>query len=252
MKRKNNTEWSRKCSRCDNILFYSVKYSRDNAERNKTKCRECYSSDRKGTSFTWTEEQKKRFSKTRKKYLQENPFTEEHRKNMSAAKKGRKLTKEWKSKIKKNNSKYWLGKKRSPETIEKISKSRIKQGSPWLIGQKFSDERKRKMRISRIAYMNSCSDTQISPTYNKDSIPILENKAKELGITDLQHAENGGEYHIKELGYWVDGYSKEKNIVLEYYERAHKSQIEKDIRRKQEIINHLGCEFYEIWYDDIQ
>ena len=75
---------------------------------------------------------------------------------------------------------------------------------------------------------------------------------EELGITDLQHAENGGEYHIKELGYWVDGYSKEKNIVLEYYERAHKSQIEKDIRRKQEIINHLGCEFYEIWYDDIQ
>jgi hypothetical protein len=70
--------------------------------------------------------------------------------------------------------------------------------------------------------------------------------AIELGITDLQHAENGGEFHIKELGYWVDGYSKEKNIVLEYYEPFHQNQVERDKRRKQEIIEHLRCQFIEI------
>lgn len=84
------------------------------------------------------------------------------------------------------------------------------------------------------------------PGYNVNSIPIIEAKAEELGITDLLHAENGGEFHIKELGYWVDGYSKEKNIVIEYYEPFHDRQIDRDARRKQEIIDLLGCEFIEI------
>ena len=87
---------------------------------------------------------------------------------------------------------------------------------------------------------------QIMPNYNPSSIPILEAKAKELGITDLQHAENGGEFNIKELGYWVDGYSKEKNIVLEHYEKWHNRQKEKDVHRKEEIISFLNCDFVEI------
>jgi len=87
---------------------------------------------------------------------------------------------------------------------------------------------------------------QVIPSYNKRSISILESKATELEITDLQHAENSGEYHIKELGYFVDGYSKEKNIVIEYYENAHKNKIERDARRKQEIVDFLGCEFIEL------
>ena len=84
---------------------------------------------------------------------------------------------------------------------------------------------------------------QVIPGYNISSILILEQRAKELGITDLQHAENGGEYHIKELGYFVDGYSKEKNIVIEYYEKFHTSNIKKDMNRQQEITNLLKCKF---------
>jgi len=46
---------------------------------------------------------------------------------------------------------------------------------------------------------------------------------------------NGGEHFIPELGYWVDGYDKNKNIVIEYYEtRHHKNNIihdEKENRR---------------------
>jgi len=87
------------------------------------------------------------------------------------------------------------------------------------------------------------SKNNIYPNYNKVSIQILEQKAKELGITDLQHAENGGEFYIKELGYWVDGYSKDKNIVIEYYENNHKYQLEKDLQRQNEITNLLECEF---------
>jgi len=71
--------------------------------------------------------------------------------------------------------------------------------------------------------------------------------ARDLGVTDLQHAENGGEFYLKELGYWADGYSKEKNIWFEYNERAHNRRKEKDERRKQEIINFLHCKFIEIF-----
>jgi len=35
-------------------------------------------------------------------------------------------------------------------------------------------------------------------------------------------------------------------VVIEYYEKAHKNNINKDERRKQEIINFLNCEFIEI------
>jgi hypothetical protein len=86
------------------------------------------------------------------------------------------------------------------------------------------------------------------PNYNKNSISILEAKAKKLGITDLQHAENGGEFYIKELGYFVDVYSKEKNIVIEYQEKHHNITYwkKRDEKRKNLIMQLLGCKFIEI------
>ena len=54
------------------------------------------------------------------------------------------------------------------------------------------------------------------------------------------------------IGYALDGYDKEKNVVFEYYEKHHHStprEILHDNNRKQEIINHLGCKFIEMWYD---
>lgn len=82
-----------------------------------------------------------------------------------------------------------------------------------------------------------------APNFNKNAIPILEQKAEALGITDLQHALNGGEVRV--LHYFVDGYSKERNTVIEYYEAFHNkpSNIKRDKQRQQEITDHLGCEF---------
>lgn len=91
---------------------------------------------------------------------------------------------------------------------------------------------------------------QKSPNYNPTSIQNLELKAKELKIKDLQHAENGGEYFIEKLGYWVDGYSKEKNIVLEYDEKHHFDKngeyIKKDLIRQKQIEDFLNCKFIRI------
>ena len=114
-----------------------------------------------------------------------------------------------------------------------------------MYGKKHSNEAKKNMRLSAIKRItNSKSNaTQFFPNYNPNSISIIEQKAKELGITDLQHAENGGEYYIKELGFWVDGYSKEKNVVIEYYENSHKFKTQKDLQRQNEIMNLIGCTF---------
>ena len=53
---------------------------------------------------------------------------------------------------------------------------------------------------------------------------------------------------ISKMGnaYYIDGYDKEKNVVIEYYEKYHNRQIDYDIKRKQEIIEKLNCKFIEL------
>ena len=86
------------------------------------------------------------------------------------------------------------------------------------------------------------------PRYNKNAIPILEQIAKDHGW-NIQHAENGGEFYTG-IGYFVDAYDKEKNVVLEYDEPSHyvdvKNNIlrEKDLKRQREIIDYLHCEYW--------
>jgi hypothetical protein len=115
-------------------------------------------------------------------------------------------------------------------------------------GKTHSEEVRKKLRKSHIERIASLGN--VFPNYNPSSIPIIEQKASELGITDLQHAENGGEFFISELGYWVDGYSKEKNVVIEFDEAHHFDSdgnlIERDIKRQKEIEKYLGCEFIRI------
>jgi hypothetical protein len=84
--------------------------------------------------------------------------------------------------------------------------------------------------------------------YNPNSIPILEEYAKNNGY-NIKHAENGGEFTVyidNGIVYHVDAYDHEKNVVIEYYEKFHKKQKCYDEKRKKEIIEKLGCKFIEI------
>jgi hypothetical protein len=120
----------------------------------------------------------------------------------------------------------------------------------WL-GKKHTKESKLKQRLSTLNYL-STTVGQITPRYNVDSIPIIEEYGKKYGY-NFQHAENGGEYYIKELGYFVDGYDKEKNVVIEIDEPHHfntdGSLKQKDIDREYQIKKLLKCEFIRIKYD---
>jgi hypothetical protein len=115
-------------------------------------------------------------------------------------------------------------------------------------GRKHDKETIRKMRISTLEYIHD-NKGQVCPRYNKNSIEIIEKFGKEKGYNFL-HAENGGEYYIKELGYYLDAYDPHKNVVLEIDEKQHfdanGSLLKKDIIRQKEIESFLNCEFYRI------
>ncbi len=121
------------------------------------------------------------------------------------------------------------------------------------LGKTATDATKLKCRISTLNFLEKLNG-QLAPRYNPSSIPVIENIADTMGIRDLQHAENGGEYYIRGLGYWVDGYSKEKNIVIEYDEPHHFNSDgelrDADIRRQREIEKHLKCKFVRVSSDD--
>lgn len=105
-------------------------------------------------------------------------------------------------------------------------------------------EVRKKIRLGVIRYIERCKG-RCTPRYNPVACRRIDEYGKLHGLT-LQHAENGGEFYIKELGYWVDGYDKTHNVVVEYYEPHHNRRALQDEQRKQEIVNHLGCQFIEL------
>ena len=113
-------------------------------------------------------------------------------------------------------------------------------------GKKHTKQEIQKIRISTFNYLSKIKHIS-QPRYNVNSISYFDKLSKEMGW-NLQHAENGGEITV--LGYWLDAYDKEKNIVVEYDEPRHYKDIEnnvlieKDIERQNEIIEHLHCEFW--------
>jgi hypothetical protein len=173
-------------------------------------------------------------------------MSEETRQKISDKLTGVSKSKEHISKVSESNR----GKTRSDASKLKMSIARRKRKTKDSTRIKMSesqknisDEVRRNKRLAAIRRIQNSIENggQMFPNYNKSAIPIIEEKARELGITDLQHAENGGEFYIEELGYWVDGYSKEKNIVIEYYEPHHNRLGERDKIREREITDFLKC-----------
>ena len=112
---------------------------------------------------------------------------------------------------------------------------------------------KLKMRISTLEYIKSLKG-QLAPRYNKESIPFIEEYGRENGLS-FMHAENGGEYFVNELGYFLDAYDPINNVVLEIDEKHHfnreGSLKERDVERQKQIQILLGCKFIRVKYDRV-
>lgn len=91
----------------------------------------------------------------------------------------------------------------------------------------------------------------MSPRYNPDSISKIEEFGKKNGF-NFQHALNGGEIKIKNTKYFVDGYDKVNNVVIEYDEPHHFDKNGnlkvKDLIRQNKIIEELNCTFIRLNY----
>lgn len=121
----------------------------------------------------------------------------------------------------------------SEETLEKISKS---------------------CRLSVIKRIEErkLNGNQLCPNYNPAACTIIDEYGKQNNY-NFQHGENEGEFYIKSLGYWVDGYDRERNTIIEVDEPHHfdeKGNLhKKDIRRQEEIMKELGCNFIRLRID---
>jgi len=141
---------------------------------------------------------------------------------------------------------YLFGKHLSKETRKKLRLSKLGNKNPMFgkcgkacpsFGKRRSKEARRRMREAALG--------RVYPRFNPTACQRIDEYGKKHGF-NFQHALNGGEVRV--IGYSLDGYDKDKNVVIEYYERAHKrlKNRKHDQQRKQEIVNHLGCKFIEI------
>ena len=104
-----------------------------------------------------------------------------------------------------------------------------------------------KLRLKFIEKLNRINKN-FHPPYSSSGCEYFNKLMVEKGI-HIQHAENGGEFHIKELGYWVDGYDAKNNTVYEWDDPHHflNGELkEKDKIRQKEIEDFLKCKFIRI------
>lgn len=121
-------------------------------------------------------------------------------------------------------------------------------------GKKLTIDHKRRIRLGVIR--SRSQNLKLYPNYTKYACQLFDEINHELGWRG-QHAENGGEFFIRELGYWVDYYEPNLNIIIEFDDKNHKYRKEKDEIRQQEITNHIQCKFYRLsetdnWRDIIK
>ena len=237
------TKHQKNCPTCNRIIYYKSKKSLYNSLYRKCICKECvklkYSETSKGRK--WTIEQRiKIISSLKNNPIFKQPLKEETKRKLSIALSGqnnpfydKKHTLENKQKM----SNAW--KNRPPATKKtrlKISKSQKERFKL----HPMSEEEKQKHREKLLKRVKQFG---VAGNYNPKACEYF-NKLNEEKSWNLQHALNGGE--IDCIGYSLDAYDKERNIVVEYDEPHHNlpSIKEKDLIRQNRIINHLKCEFY--------
>lgn len=151
-------------------------------------------------------------------------------------------------------AKSMTGKKQSEKSKIKKSISCKNSGCGYKNkGKKHTDDFKRKCRIRMIEKLKA-THQNFHPGYNKKACEYFDKLMLKNNI-NIKHALNGGELHLNELGYWVDGYDEVNNVIYEFDERRHYdiygNLSEKDKIKQKEIEQHLNCKFIRIKWCDI-
>jgi hypothetical protein len=132
------------------------------------------------------------------------------------------------------------------DKVSKTLKEKFKSGElkPSFLNKHHTEEFKDKLRSMRSAKYQEKGGRM---NFSEKACNYM-NSLNEKYNWNLQHALNGGE--ILCLGYWLDGYDKDLNIVFEYDEPKHYKDIENnilrdiDVKRQNKIIKELHCRFF--------
>ena len=242
-------KYTKKCPICNNIQIYTSPDALRRAIKHNSLCKSCdiiRKNNKVGIKNHFygkhhTDETKQKISEKRK--LQ--TFSEEARRKIGLAHK---------------NNKYNLGRKCKNSTrllfsLKRKGKNNANYGGKYskkgiyhaFYGKHHTDDTKQKMREVVVERIKSYGIH--TRNFNPRACKFIDKLNEEKGWS-LQHALNGGEYSF--LGYFVDGYDKEKNIVFEYDEKFHRNenQKNKDLIKEDRIINFLKpTAFYR--YDEM-
>jgi hypothetical protein len=114
-----------------------------------------------------------------------------------------------------------------------------------LKGRVFSEQAKRRMREAVVRRVKKYGIH--SRNFNPNACIFIDEYGKKNGY-NFQHALNGGEVSI--CGYLVDGYDRDKNVVIEIDEKQHfdlnGNLKPKDIKRQNDIEKYIKCKFIRI------
>lgn len=237
-------ERKRSCPKCKKEIIYKSKRGYFYGKKRNSVCRKC-------VKEIWSKQRKGRISNRKGCKLSDNQKKNisltniERHKHYIHPMLGKHHSEETRKKFK-NRVNPMLGKHHSLETRLKISEKR-----KGMKGPQMTNDGLRRLRIKRIKEIekDKFNGNQIIPSFNKKSCEFFK-KLNEILNLNGQFATNNREYQIKELGYFLDYYDKDKNIVIEWDEPKHynvdRSLKVEDILRENEIKRFLKCKFYRI------
>ncbi len=232
---------------CKAIITYKSKRGYFSSKKKNSLCRKC--SAKENNPWKGKSSNRKGCKLTKEQCLNISNYITGLRVGKNHPMYGKKHSDETRKKISKmlsgkNNPMY--GKHHSNEVKTKISASNMGKPGPVMTPQGLL--RLRLKRIQEIE-IDKNNGIRIIPSINKSSCKIFDEINKILGWSGQHGLSILGEFYIKDLGYWVDYYESNLNIVIEYDEKKHykNNQLkEKDVIRQKEITEYLGCKFYRI------
>jgi len=264
-------KYNKNCPICNELIYFTRNEDRTVSIKNNAKCKSCANSGPNHPSYGKKLSVERREAISKRTSGSGNPnygkTTPDHIKLLiSQANKGRKPINIEKRKGKTLEEIYGEEraqsirekyKNRPPHTPESNLKRSIscKKANTGLknIGRKASIETRTKQRLAFIKRLEATTQ-KFHPPFNTKACDYFDKLMMETS-TYIQHALNGGEYYIAELGFWVDGYDAVNNVVYEFDELRHHyidgELLEKDKIRQNLITEKLGCKFIRIKETDI-
>jgi len=259
--------WTRQCD-CGRILHYNSKGSLTFAIKQKGKCNACSHIGKKGMRVTWSEFRRNCPLCNKEIFYSTNRSLQRAiRRNLNClsclqmgennAMYGKILAPEVIKRLRSMN----VGRHPTEETRKKMSLNCARRGvhkygkDANFYGRRHSDETKRKMRIvacKRIMKLRlQRNKNGWINNVGKNENNYFTKMEKERGWNGIYYGKSGKQYFLEHLGYWVDYYEPNLNIVVEYDEPRHYRYgilTERDMNRMKEIKSHLRCQFWR--YDE--